>query len=57
MKSARIHSFFGPYFPAFGLKHGELRSISLCSVRMRENIDQKNYEYGHFSRTDHFEGT
>ena len=35
VKSMRIRSFFGPYFPAFGL-----------------NTDQKNFEYGHFSRSD-----
>ena len=37
MKSVRIRSIFGPYFP--------------YSVRMRENSDQKNSEYGHFSRS------
>ena len=26
-------------------------SISLCSVRMQENADQNNSEYGHFSRS------
>ena len=35
-----------PYFPVFGLK-----SISPYSVRMRENADQNNFEYGHFSRS------
>ena len=24
------------------------------SVRMRENTDQKNFEYGHFSRSAHY---
>ena len=28
------------------------RSISPYSVRMRENTDQNNSEYGHFSRSD-----
>ena len=50
VKSARIRSFSGPYFPAFGLNTG----ISQYSVRMRENTDQKNSEYGHFSRSVQF---
>ena len=29
----------------------EMRSISIYSVRMRENADQNNSEYGHFSRS------
>ena len=37
-KSVRIQSYSGPYFPVF-------------SVRMRENMDQNNSEYGHFSRS------
>ena len=35
VKSVRIRSFSGPYFPAFGL------NISPYSVRMRENTEQK----------------
>ena len=35
LKSVRIWSFSGLYYPAFAL-----------------NTDQKNYEYGHFSRSD-----
>ena len=38
--------FSGPHFPAFGL----------YSVRMRENTDQKNSEYGHFSRSAGMQG-
>ena len=50
-KSARIRRFSSPYFPAFGL-NTERYSIfrdTPYSVRMRENTDQKNSEYGHFS--------
>ena len=50
MKSVRIQSFSGPYFPAFGLnmeRYG--RSISPYSVHMRENRNQRNCEYGLFS--------
>ena len=34
-------------------EYGEIRSISRFSVRMRENADQDNSEYGHFSRSDY----
>ena len=45
VKSVRIRSFSGHYFPAFGL------NTERYSVWMRENKDQKNFEYGHFSRS------
>ena len=53
LKSVRIWSFSGPYFPEFGLNTERYcLSLSLClssrSVRMRDNMDQKNSEYGHF---------
>ena len=32
--------------------YGEILRISPYSVRMRENTDQKNSEYGHFLRSD-----
>ena len=34
------------------LEYGDLLRKSPYSVRMRENIDQKNSEYGHFSRCE-----
>ena len=43
-------SFSGLYFSAFGL-NTEMLCISPYSVRMRENNDQKNSEYGHFPRS------
>ena len=33
-----------------------MRSISPYSVRMRENTDLKNSEYGHFSRSGVLDG-
>ena len=39
--------FSGPYFLSFGLNTG----IYPYSVRMRENANQKNFKYGHFSRS------
>ena len=41
VKSVRIRCYSGPL----------LRSISLYTVRMRENADQSNSEYGHFLRS------
>ena len=38
VKIFRIRSYSGQYFPAFGLN----------TVRMGENADQNNFEYGHF---------
>ena len=45
MKSVCIRSFSSPYFAAFGL-------YTAYSVGIRENTDQKNSEYGHFSRLE-----
>ena len=56
VKSVHIRSYSGPYFPAFGLnmdRYSVLR-ISPYSVRMRENTDQNNSEYGHFLRSEYF---
>ena len=47
MKSICIKSFSGLYFHAFRL-NTEIFRISPYSVRMRENADQKNSEYGRF---------
>ena len=51
MKSVRIRSYSDPYFLAFGL-NAERCGVSLYSVRMRENADHNNSEYGHFLRSD-----
>ena len=42
MKSVQIRSFFWSAFSRIWTEYGELRSISLYSVRMRENTDRKN---------------
>ena len=47
MKSVRIRSFFGAHFPTFWLN----TNISPYSIQMRENTEQKNFDYGHFSRS------
>ena len=35
-------------FPRNRIEYGEILRISPYSVRMRENADQNNYQYGHF---------
>ena len=61
VKSVRIRSYSGPHIPAFGLntetEYGETLRISLYSVQMRENADQNNCEYGHFSRIGIYSNT
>ena len=43
--------FFWPVFSHIRTEYGEILRISLYSVRMWENTDQKKFEYGHFSRS------
>ena len=45
VRSVRIRSFSGPHFPTFGL------NTERYALTMRENTNQKNSEYGHFSRS------
>ena len=47
VKRGRIRSYSGPYFPTFGL-NAERYEVS---VQMRENAEQNNFKYGHFSRS------
>ena len=51
VKSVHIRSFSGPSLAAFRLntERYEKRSISPCSVQMREDTDQENSEHRHFS--------
>ena len=41
VKSGQIQSFFWSVFSRIRTEYGEILSISLYSVRMRENTDQK----------------
>ena len=50
VKSAQIRSYFWSVFSRIWTEYGEIQSISPCSVQMRENEDQNNSDYGHFSR-------
>ena len=51
VKSALIRSYSGQHFPAFGLNTERILRISPDLVRMRQNADQNNSEYGHFLRS------
>ena len=42
---------FWSVFSHIRTEYGEILRISPYSVRMRENVDQNNSEYGHFSRS------
>ena len=53
VKSVRIRDYSGSHFPAFGLNTE--RYIFPYSVRMRENADQNNPEYGDFLRSANVE--
>ena len=44
MKSVRVQSFSGPYFPVFGLNIERDASLSPYLVQMQENTDHKNSE-------------
>ena len=46
VKSIRIWSYSGPYHPAFGLN-----TERYVSLLIRENTDQNNSKYRHFSRS------
>ena len=45
----RYSEFFWSVFSRIRTEYGETRSIPPYSVRIRENTNQKNSEYGHFS--------
>ena len=48
VKRVRIRSYSGSHFFRIWTEYGEIRSISLYSVWMRENANQNNSEYGLF---------
>ena len=49
VKSVRFWSYSSPHFPAFGLN---MERYAPYSVRIWDNADQTNSEYGHFLRSD-----
>ena len=52
VKFVQIRSFFWPVFSRIRTEYGEILRISPYSVQMRENTDQKNSVFRHFSRSD-----
>ena len=52
-KKCPYSELFWSAFSRIRTEYGEIPSISPYSFRMRENADQNNSEYGHFSRIDH----
>ena len=55
MKSVRIRSFSGPYFPAFELIQTDTPYLSVFSPNAGKRGPEKN-KYGHFSRSENFGG-
>ena len=51
-KTCPYSELFWSIFSRIRTEYGEMRSISPYSVRMRENTDQNNSEYGPFLRSD-----
>ena len=51
-KKCPFSKFFWSVFSCIRTEYRDLQSKSPYSVRMRENTDQKNSEYGHFSHND-----
>ena len=47
-------SVFGGFLVVILTEYGEILCISLDSVRIGENTDQKNTKYGHFPRTGYY---
>ena len=52
VKRVRTRSYSGTYFFGTYFFDREILCISPYSVRMRENADQNNSEYGHFLHSD-----
>ena len=48
VKSVRVWSYSGPHFPAFGLTIQSEYIRTEYSVRIGENVDQNDSEYGQF---------
>ena len=51
-KKCPYSEFFWSVFFRILTDYGEIRSISSYSVQMQGNTYQKDFQYGHFSRTD-----
>ena len=49
-EKCRYSEFFWSVFSRIRTEYGEMRSISLYLIQMRENRNQNNSRYGHFLR-------
>ena len=54
-KKCPYSELFWSAFSRIRTEYREILRISPYSVRMRENTDQNNFEYGHFLRSDFFQ--
>ena len=53
VKTVGLRSFSDPYSDLIiSTEYGEMGTVSQYSIRMRENMNQNNSEYQHFSRSD-----
>ena len=50
-EKSQFSELFWSAFSRIWTEYGEIRSIFPYSVRMRENANQNNSEFGHFSRS------
>ena len=50
-KKCSYSGFFWSVFSRIRDEYGEMPNISPHSIRMRENMDRKNVEFGQFSRS------
>ena len=51
-KKCPYSELFRSVFSHIRTQYGEIKSIFPYSVRMQENTDKNNSEYGHFSRSE-----
>ena len=51
-KKCTYSELFWSVFSRIRTEYGEMQSISPYLVQIRENTDQNNSQYGHFSRSD-----
>ena len=54
-KKCPYSEFFWSVFSSILTEYGDLRSKSSYSVQMRKNTDQKDSEYGRFSRSGYYD--
>ena len=50
-KECPYSELFWSAFSCIQTEYQQMLRICPYSVRMRQNVDQNNYEYGHFSRS------